>query len=472
MAAMSDDILAACARAGLDADGSTLTRAMYAGDASLYRVVPEVVVRVRDVDEIAAVLDVARGTGAPLTMRGAGTSIAGNAVGAGIVVDTRRLDRFEIDPETSTAIVEPGVVHASLQRAARARGLRLGPDPSTHSRCTVGGMIGNNACGSRALGYGRTVDNVLSLTALLADGSPAAAAEQRLAGVVDDNLATIRTEFGRFGRQVSGYSLEHLLPERGRRLERFLVGTEGTLAVVTGATLRLVPDEPVRVLAVIGFPDLATAADLVPSLLVLRPTACEGLDRRLVDLAYSRPSLPPGDAWLLVEFTGDSLAEAESTARACLTVAGRGTVLTDPRQQAAVWRIREDTAGLAAVAGERRALAGWEDAAVPPQNLGAYLRAFEELMDEYGYQGAPYGHLGEGCVHVRIDFDPDRRNRAVRGTGGSWSPPPIWWPPTRGACRGSTATAAPGRRCSRACTAGRRSPSSGPSSTCSTPETC
>jgi FAD/FMN-containing dehydrogenase/Fe-S oxidoreductase len=402
----SEEILAACERAGLDADASTLTRAMYASDASLYRVVPEVVVRARDVDDISAVLDVSRSSGTPLTMRGAGTSIAGNAVGSGIVVDTRRLNRFEIDADSASATVQPGVVHASLQRAARAQGLRFGPDPSTHSRCTIGGMIGNNACGSRALGYGRTVDNVLALSALLPDGSPVASVSGRIAEVVDAHLDVIRTEFGRFGRQVSGYSMEHLLPERGRRLERFLVGSEGTLAVVTGATVRLVRDEPVRVLAVMGFPDLATAADLVPSLLVLRPTACEGLDRRLVDLTPNHPPLPRGDAWLLVEFTGESLGDAESTARACLTVAGHGVVVSDPRQQAALWRIREDTAGLAAVAGERPGLAGWEDAAVPPERLGGYLREFEMLIRDFGYEGAPYGHLGEGCVHIRIDFDP------------------------------------------------------------------
>ena len=155
-----------------DVDGSTLARALYSTDASLYRVVPQVVVRPRHVDEIAATVAVARESGTPLTMRGAGTSIAGNAVGTGIVVDTsRHLNRVvEVDPEARKAVVQPGTVHATLQRAAAQHGLRFGPDPSTHTRCTVGGMVGNNACGSRALGYGRTSDNVLGLDVLTATG--------------------------------------------------------------------------------------------------------------------------------------------------------------------------------------------------------------------------------------------------------------------------------------------------------------
>ena len=198
-----------------DVDDSTLARAMYSTDASLYRVVPQVVVHPRHVDEIEAVLGVAREHRVPLTMRGAGTSIAGNAVGTGIVVDTsRHLNRvLELDPQTRTALVEPGTVHATLQQQALRHGLRFGPDPSTHSRCTVGGMIGNNACGSRALGYGRTVDNVVAIDLLTGTGERVSLAEgtgedsaaaRAVAGIVDADLATVRTEFGRFVRQVSG----------------------------------------------------------------------------------------------------------------------------------------------------------------------------------------------------------------------------------------------------------------------------
>jgi FAD/FMN-containing dehydrogenase len=166
-------LLDALRRAGVaDVSASTLDRAMYSSDASLYRVVPQVVVRPRSTDEVLATLDVARQHGVPLTMRGAGTSIAGNAIGPGIVVDTaRHLNQvLSLDPEARTARVQPGVVHAQLQRLALAEGLRFGPDPSTHTRCTIGGMIGNNACGSRALGYGRTADNVAGLDVVLGTG--------------------------------------------------------------------------------------------------------------------------------------------------------------------------------------------------------------------------------------------------------------------------------------------------------------
>jgi len=418
------DLVAALHRNGVtDVDDSPLARSLYATDASLYRIPPQVVVRPRHVDELDAVVATARETGVPLTMRGSGTSIAGNAVGPGIVVDTRRhLGRvLSIDPESATAVVEPGVVHAALQKRVRRHGLRFGPDPSTHTRCTIGGMIGNNACGSRALGYGRTVDNVEALDVLLADGSrDTAAVEPELAVLVDRHLGLVRTEFGRFGRQVSGYSFEHLLPESGRRLDRFLVGTEGTLAVVRRATVRLVRDAPARALAVLGYPSMSEAADDVPGLLVHGLVACEGLGSRIVDVVRAHghpvPDLPSGGGWLLAEVTADTVAEAralaEAVARDASTPAAR--VVTDPGEQAALWRIREDGAGLAALSLARQALAGWEDAAVPPERLGAYLRDFEALLQRSGLDGVPYGHFGDGCVHVRIDFalgDPAGRTR-------------------------------------------------------------
>ena len=306
--ASTADVVAGLRSAGVhDVDTTDLARTLYSSDASIYRVPPRVVVRPQHTDELAAVLAVARETAVPLTMRGAGTSIAGNAVGPGIVVDTsRHLTRvLSLDTEARTAVVQPGTVHATLQREAVRHGLRFGPDPSTHTRCTIGGMVGNNACGSRALGYGRTADNVVALQALTASGDDVTSLADPLARLVDENLATIRPRFGRFSRQVSGYSLEHLLPEHGRSLDRFLVGSEGTLAVVTEATVRLVADPPHRVLAVLGYPSMAEAADAVPGLLGHAPVACEGLDHRIVDLVGSAPPLPRGQGWLLVEVTGD-----------------------------------------------------------------------------------------------------------------------------------------------------------------------
>ncbi len=407
---MSRDLVAALTAAGVtDVDDTALARSLYSSDASVYRVEPRVVVRPRHVDEIAAVLEVARTTRTPVTMRGAGTSVAGNAIGSGIVVDTRRhLHRvLSLDPESATAVVQPGAVHATLQRAAAAHGLRFGPDPSTHTRCTIGGMIGNNACGSRALGYGRTVDNLVSMRALTSSGADVHDLAESLTALVAGELGLVRTEFGRFSRQVSGYSLEHLLPEQGRSLDRFLVGTEGTLAVVTEATLRLVREPAHRVLVVLGYPAMAEAADAVPGLLEHEPVACEGLDQRLARLVPTMPAMPAGSAWVLVEIAGEDLAEVRVRCDQVVRAAAAQDhgVVEDKSEQAAIWRVREDGAGLAARATDPPGQPGWEDAAVPPERLGSYLRAFDALLAEHGLDGAPYGHLGDGCLHIRVDFD-------------------------------------------------------------------
>ena len=446
------DLTTALRAAGLtDVDDTGLARALYSTDASLYRVLPRAVVRPRHPDEIVAALEVCRSQAVPLTMRGAGTSIAGNAVGPGVVLDTSRyLSRVrDVDVDARTAVVEPGVVQAALQGAVQPHGLRFGPDPSTHNRCTVGGMIGNNACGSRALGYGRTADNVVALDVVTGGGERLRLEAGAVGGVLDElrrlvdgELATIRTEFGRFGRQVSGYSLEHLLPERGFDVARALVGSEGTLAVVLGATVRLVADAPHRGLVVLGYPTMADAADATPALLRHGPTAVEGLDARIVQRlrdvpAAAVPDLPRGDGWLIVELTGDTPAEIAATAGKVVADSGAldSLVVTDPGHAAAIWRIREDGAGLAARTSDGRpAHAGWEDAAVPAERLGDYLREFEALLDQHGLQGLPYGHFGDGCVHVRIDFPfsggdgrPAYRSfvedaaRLVAGYGGSFS---------------------------------------------------
>ena len=276
-------------------------------------------------------------------------------------------------------------------------------------------MLGNNACGSRALGYGRSVDNVAALRVALADGTVLdlpGAGHEGLAALVDGHLSTVRTEFGRFGRQVSGYSFEHLLPENGRRLDRFLVGSEGTLAVVLEAEVTLVEDAPARALAVLGFPSMADAADAVPVLLAHPLVACEGLGHRIVEVVRTHgghvPELPPGEGWLFAEVTGADVAEVEALAQAVARTAGvPHRVVTDPAEQATLWRIREDGAGLAARSLDRQAQSGWEDAAVPPDRLGDYLREFDALLRDAGLDGVPYGHFGDGCVHVRIDFALD-----------------------------------------------------------------
>lgn len=382
-------------------DTSALARALYARDASVYRVAPLGVARPESVEELRDVVTAARERGLPVTVRGAGTSCAGNAVGPGLVVDLRALDRLSIDAEARSATVQPGVVLADLNAAAAAYGLRFGPDPSTSSRCTIGGMIGNNACGPRALGYGRTADNVLAVQCL----DPLPVEALREIGVAHEAL--IRHEFARFSRQVSGYSLEHLLPERFSPAA-FLAGSEGTLGIVTEATVRLVPEPSRTVMVALGYPTMAEAADAVGAVLPFEPTACEGLDDRIVDVARRRGSvgdLPRGRGYLVVELAGDD--DAELRHRAAQLVAASSALDSRVLQgdpAAHLWRVRADGAGLAAVALEQPAHAGWEDAAVPPDRLGTYLRDFEALLTSHGLHALPYGHFGEGCIHARIDL--------------------------------------------------------------------
>ena len=462
---MSQDLVAALRRAGVgDVDDSTLTRALYSADASLYRVVPQVVARPRDTDELAATVAVARDTGTPLTMRGAGTSIAGNAVGTGIVVDAaRHLNRvLSVDPEARTATVQPGTVHATLQKAATRHGLRFGPDPSTHTRCTIGGMIGNNACGSRALGYGRTADNVVALDVLTADGGrldgTRTPLHDRLDALVADHLATIRTGFGRFTRQVSGYSLEHLLPERGRNLDRFLVGSEGTLGVVAGATVRLVEDAPARALAVLGYADMFEAADAVPSLLHHPLVACEGLDARIVDVVRARrgtvPDLPRGAGWLFAEVTGATVEEARAAAdrRGARRRRGRrtagdgggrdGRALADPRgrrgpRRAAAWSGPRTPAGRT----PRCRRTGWAPTCAASTRCCA-------TPASTGCPTATSATAACTCASTSPST-----GAAERPPSGPSSRRPRTSPRrTAAASPASTATAGPARRCCRGCT--------------------
>jgi len=442
IAVPSAQLAAELTRAGAgDVDISTRRRAEYSSDASNYRVVPGAVVFPRHRDEVEAVLAVCRRLGVAVTCRGAGTSIAGNAIGSGVVIDfSRHLHRvLAVDPDSRTASVEAGAILDSVTAAGARHGLRFGPDPSTHSRATIGGSLGNNACGSRALGYGRTADNVVDLDVLTAAGvrftarsygrhglpardQPEMPMIGALDDVVRDRLGMIRTEFGRFSRQVSGYSLEHLLPEHGFDVARFLVGSEGTLGVVTRATVRLTPAPAGVALVILGYPDMASAAEAVPALLPHRPLALEGLDARLVEVVRRRrgvaavPALPRGGGWLFAETGGATVAEAVAAGRGLIAAAGAqdAAVVTGPGA-AALWRIREDGAGLGSRTPDGAAAwPGWEDAAVPPDRLARYLREFEALLARYQFDALTYGHFGDGCVHARIDFPLRSATGAIR----------------------------------------------------------
>ena len=417
-------------RALIDVDASVGTRARYSSDAGLTRIPPLAVAFPRTPEQAIAAFELARAHGVPLTARGGGTSCASNAIGPGLVLDfSRHMNRvLSIDPEARTATVEPGCVGSTLQAAAAKHGLRFGPDPSSQNRATIAGMVANNACGPHATAWGRTSDNIVALDCVDGRGRRFTATTGRdsalrdvpgLASLIDSHLAPIRTQLGRFKRQVSGYSLEHLTPEGGRNLAAMLTGTEGTLVLILSVTVRLVPLPDAPVLAALGYRSMIEAADDVPALLAHSPLAVEGMDRRLVDVVRAHkgpgavPALPEGEGWLLVEVgaPGEDVTASLERARAlCAASAAVDTVVYPPGAQAsALWRIRADGAGLGgrtppdgAGGGDQQAWPGFEDAAVPPENLGAYLRDFTALMEEFDIDGLLYGHFGDGCVHVRL----------------------------------------------------------------------
>ncbi|MFI7138601.1 FAD-binding and (Fe-S)-binding domain-containing protein [Streptomyces massasporeus] len=389
------------------------SRALTTMDASNYRRVPVGVVAPRDADDVAAVLAVCREQGVPVVARGAGTSIAGQATGTGVVLDfTRHMNRLvALDPGARTAVVQPGLVLDRLQEAAAPHGLRFGPDPSTHSRCTLGGMIGNNACGSHSVAWGTTADSVRELDVVCARGGRLrlgrdwAGAPDGLRELAEGELARLRTGFPELPRRISGYALDALLPENGADVTRSFCGSEGTLGVLTEAVVGLVEAPRARALAVLGYADESAAAEAAAGLLPFGPLTVEGM---AADLVPSTAELPRGGAWLFVETGGESAGEARARAEAIVRAADvlDARVVTDPAGQRALWRIREDASGTATrMPDGTEAWPGWEDCAVPPARLGAYLRDFRALMAAHRLRGTPYGHFGDGCIHVRIDFD-------------------------------------------------------------------
>ncbi|MEU2261117.1 FAD-binding and (Fe-S)-binding domain-containing protein [Streptomyces sp. NPDC019645] len=426
-----------------EVDFSPGARALTTMDASNYRRVPDGVVAPYDAADVAAALAVCRGHGVPVVPRGAGTSIAGQATGTGVVLDFTRHMRsvVSVDPAARTAVVQPGAVLDRLQEEAGRHGLTFGPDPSTHSRCTLGGMIGNNSCGSHSVAWGTTADNVRELSVVTYGGAElrlgkgwgrpgsgpgTSGAPEGLRELVAGHLALLRTGFpGGLPRRISGYALDALLPENGTDLARAFCGSEGTLAVLTEATVRLVDSPPARALAVLGYADESAAAEAAAGLLSHRPLTVEGMADDLVPDAVGA-GLPRGGAWLFVETGGATAAEARARAEEVVRGADAldGTVVTDPAGQRMLWRVREDASGAAtrmpdgggtppghgstptqAGGSGGEAWPGWEDCAVPPARLGAYLRDFRALLAEHGLRGTPYGHFGDGCIHVRIDFD-------------------------------------------------------------------
>jgi FAD/FMN-containing dehydrogenase/Fe-S oxidoreductase len=438
-AAARRDSLAADLRARLrgEVQFGAGDRALYATDASNYRHLPIGVVRPMDTEDLVAAVRVCREHDAPITMRGGGTSIAGQAANAAVVVDvSRHLNGIVgLDPKRRLARVQPGVVLDALRAAAAPHGLTYGPDPATHDRCTLGGMLGNDSCGAHSIMAGRASDNVESLDVLTYDGTrltvgrtpeaelnrlcsqPDRTGEiyRSLRDLRDRYASPVRERIPKLPRLVSGFALGALLPENGFDLARALVGTEGTCVTILEAELRLVPSPPARALVVLGFEDVFEAADRSPEIMTTGPIALEGFDDRLVEACRRKSlnmpaiaGLPDGGGWLLVEFGGETAGEAETNARRAADRFGRrrARILLDPAEQQAMWTLRESAVGATAVVpGKPATYPGWEDSAVPPDRLGAYLRELDRLIDGFGFERTFYGHFGDGCLHMRSEFD-------------------------------------------------------------------
>ena len=417
------------------------TRALYATDGSNYRQVPIGIVLPRDKEDVIATVALCREHHAPLLARGGGTSLAGQCCNTAVILDfSRYMARIlEIDPERRIARVEPGVVLDRLRSEAEKHHLTFAPDPATHDRCTLGGMIGNNSCGVHSIMAGKTDDNIEALEVLTyegqrlhvgatseddfariqRDGGRRATIYARLKQLADRCGEQVRRQFPNIPRRVSGYNLNHLLPENGFHIARALVGSEGTCVTVLEATCRLVSSPPARVLVVIGWPDVFTCADHVPEIMSHRPIGLEGFDDIIVNASRRKglnldglALLPEGGGWLMVEFGAEKVADAEAQARHLMQTLDRSTpspdmrLFVDPRQARRIWDIRESSLGVTShVPGEPLRWEGFEDSAVAPEKLGAYLRDLRKLMQEYRYDGSFYGHFGHACVHTRMDYD-------------------------------------------------------------------
>jgi FAD/FMN-containing dehydrogenase len=420
------------------------SRAAYAHDGSNYRQVPIGVVVPRSVDAVVAAVAVCREAAVPVLSRGGGTSLAGQCCNEAMVIDWTKYCHqvVSFDRAAKSAVIEPGAALDKVNDALKAHGVMVGPRPSTHVSCTIGGMIGNNSCGSTAQAYGKMADSVRRLEILtydglrtwvgetsdeeyeriLAAGGRKAELYRRMREIRDTYLSQIRTGYPNIPRRVSGYNLDHLLPEKGFHVARALVGSESTLITVLHAEIGLVDIPRCRSLVVLGYPDIADAADLVPLAVKHDPLAVEGLDDTLISLEREEhlagdalDKLPEGSGWLMIQFGGDTKEEVEAKAHALIDEAQSDgghpkphvAYLEDPAVEDKLWNVRE--AGLGATAyppGQHETHEGWEDAAVPPDRLGGYLRDFRDLLRRYDYQPASlYGHFGHGCVHTRIPFE-------------------------------------------------------------------
>ena len=434
-----------------DLDGEVradrMSRLLYSTDASIYQVEPIAVVIPKTAEDVIAVLTVAARYGVPVLPRGGGTSLAGQTINHAVVIDFSKYMRkvLEVNVEEQWVRTQPGIILDELNDQIEDTGLMFAPDPSTSNRGNVGGALGNNSCGAHSIVWGKTVDNTLGLSVVLANGDTATLggssgesldAKRRLSGLEGDifrrldaigqsNRDEVLQRYPKIQRRVSGYNLDELLDSNALDMARFVVGSEGTLVTITEATLKLVPRPRFKSLAVIHFNELIESMEATVAALQLGPTAVEHIGGMIVrqaqaNLEYSRMTgFIDGspDSLLIVEFTGDSESEVESKVDVCAAhMAKRGLgystkKLLTPSEQAMVWNVRKAGLGLMMnVPGDSKPLPFVEDTAVPPESLPQFIERFDEIVKEHDTEAGYYGHASVGCLHIRPLIDLKRQD--------------------------------------------------------------
>lgn len=434
-----------------------VTRMLYSTDASIYQIEPLGVVFPRSQADLQSAVEISTQHGVPVLARGAGSSLAGQAIGPALILDcSRYLDRIvEIDPGDHTAIVEPGVILNTLNRVAGKSGLVFGPDPASGERATLGGSLASNATGAHSILYGMSADHLLSLDVILSDGSRAkfetlsleqaarkaengssveAAFYRAALRIRSDYEQVIRQNWPRTWRRASGYNLNYLLPwaatqpvqwasfngivngeatpyppilEGQINLAPLFAGSEGTLAIIQQAKINLVPVLPRKILGVLAFDSIAQACDAVPDILEQKPTAVELVPRALIHLARSVPayaqqlSFVRGDpaALLVVEFAGHDRDQLRQQAQ---SLGSQVLIAESAQQQHQVWAVRKVGLGLLmSRAGDYKPWSFIEDLSVPVESLGDFVRAMQSILDSHQVEGNFYAHASAGCLHIR-----------------------------------------------------------------------
>lgn len=439
-----EDVLRARIRGEVDFDD--YTRHLFSRDASMYSIMPLGVVFPLDSGDVAVAVATAAEFGVPVVPRGAGTSLAGQTVGPGLVLDlSRHMNRIlDLDPVARTAVVEPGVVQDQLNRAAAEHGLMFGPDTSTSNRATIGGMVGNNSAGSGSLTFGMTIDHIRALDVVLADGSTARlepvdeterkrrAEADTLEGRLYRDLPELVTAHEKaiaegmpmFWRRACGYRLDRLAGYEDTGvfdLAKFVVGAEGTLVLITRAVVDLVPKPKKTVYAVGHFESVHAAISATVDALSCRPHQVEMMDKTILDLSREKIEYADlgnylvGDpaALLFVSFSGDDEAELApklDEVAALWERNGHGyhtLKAVTAAEQTALLKVRKSSLGLLMAAGEgtKRPLAFIEDTAVAPEHLAEYTGRFKEILDEHSLEAGFYGHCSVGCLHIRPFVD-------------------------------------------------------------------